>query len=154
MSRKSTYALRVFICATALTACASYRDVTSAQIAPRTELSVRFFAPRPVTFMSADGIELAIDDVIELHGRMISRHADSIRIGAISARRVGGVQRFGAGTTATFAPADVRMQQIRRHTGRTIALLAVLAIAVVVVVAAATVEPAPPPPSEPKSKEA
>ena len=138
----------------ALTGCVSHRGVTSTEITPRTELSVRFVAPHPLTFRSPSGDTLALDHVIELQGRMLTVTADSITMIAVSADRgAAGVQRLGPGTMTRFALADVRMQEVRRHPGRTIALVAALALSLVLLIAVVTYEePPPPPPPEPKPK--
>jgi hypothetical protein len=153
MSR-NTAAPLVLVALMALTGCVSHRGVTSAEITPRTELSVRFVAPHALTFRSTSGDTLALDHVIELHGRMLTVNADSITMIAVSADRgAAGVQRLGQGTLTRFALADVRMQEVQRHPGRTLALVTALALSLVLLIAIATYEePPPPPPPEPKPK--
>jgi hypothetical protein len=154
MRRNSAYALQVLVAWAAVTGCVSHHAVTSVEITPRTELSVSFATPQALTFSSVHGDTLAVDDVIELQGRMLKANADSITILATRAdRAAGGVQRLGPGTTATFALADARMQEVRRHPGRTIAVVTVLVLSLALVIAVATYkEPPPPPPPEPKPK--
>ena len=144
----------MLIALTALTGCVSHRGVSSAEITPRSELSVRFVAPHALTFRSRGGDTLALDDVIVLRGRMLAVNADSITMIAVSADRgEAGVQRLGQGTLTRFALADVRMQEIQRHHGRTLALVAALSLGLVLLIAIANYEePPPPPPPEPKPK--
>jgi hypothetical protein len=144
----------ILVAVVALSGCVSHRGVTSTEITPRTELSVRFAAPHALTFKSMSGDTLALDHVVELQGRMLTVNGDSITMIAVSADRgAAGVQRFGQGTMTRFALADVRMQEVQRHAGRTIALVVALALSVVLLIAIATYEePPPPPPPEPKPK--
>lgn len=137
----------------ALTGCATVSPITSGDITPRTELLLRFASPHAITFKSPSGEALSYDDVTQIQGRMVALHADSITLGTTRAERGAGWQQFGQGTTATFGIADVHIQEVQRHPGRTIALVTFLALGLVLLLAVATYEePPPPPPPEPKPK--
>lgn len=153
MSRRSGVLAMIVALAT-LTGCVSYRSLSSAEVTPRTELRVRFAAPRALVFKSGDSAVLPLDEVTELHGLMISGAADSIKVAAKKAMTaLGSVQRFGSGTTVTFALADTHIDEVRAHTGATIALVTALVFGVLLLIVVASYEePPPPPPPEPKPK--
>ncbi|HET9454654.1 MAG TPA: hypothetical protein VFO66_10260 [Gemmatimonadaceae bacterium] len=146
--------LRFLIVLTALSGCASHQRVSSAEVTPRTEVRVRFDTPRSVILAAPDAGELPLREVTEIHGRVISATADSLRM-AVSSARLGGevTQRLGAGTTTTIAVAGAHFERVQRHTGRTLALVGVLVLGAALLIAVATYqEPPPPPPPEPKPK--
>lgn len=145
--------LAVIVCIV-LTGCVSHRIIGSTEATPRTELRIRFATPRALTFKSGDSAVLALDDVVELHGHVISPSRDSIKVAAKTAQSaLAGSQRFGSGTTATFALADARIEEVRVHKAATIVLVTALVFGALLLFAVATYEePPPPPPPEPKPK--
>lgn len=146
--------LHALIVAVAVTGCASHRSLNSTELTPRTELRVRFATPRALTFKSGEIAVLLLDDVVELRGQMILTSHDSVRVAAKKVRRrVGETQRFGVGTTTTFALGDARFDEVHENTAATMAVIALAALGVILLIAVATYEPPPPPPPpEPKPK--
>lgn len=146
--------LHALIALAALSGCASYSRVASTDVSPRTELRVRFDSARALVFSATGGDTLAIDDVVELQGLLIAMKDDSIRLGVKSAGRgARGRQRFGPGTTTTFALSGAQLDRTVTHTGRTIFLVVSLVGGLALMIAMATYQdPPPPPPPEPKPK--
>ena len=136
----------------ALSGCASYTRVTTTEITPRTELRVRFAAPRDMSLTAPNGDTLTLHGVKELRGILISLKADSIRLGLTNAQlQEEGGQRFGVGTTTTFAVADAQMERVTNHPGRTVFFVITLVGGLALLIATVTYQdPPPPPPPEPK----
>lgn len=152
--RRSAKALHLLVAVTVLTGCVSHSGIATADITPRTVVSVRFAGPRALVFKSASTDTLAVDDVVELQGRMIRMNADSMTIRTTEIKRaVAGAQQLGPGATTTFAMVDVQIRQFQRHPARTFALVVSLALGLALLLAVVTYdEPPPPPPPEPKPK--
>lgn len=152
MSTRYAATLAVLGALMSVTGCVSYRNVTAAELTPRTELDVRFAAPRFLVFESAGGYSVAFDDVVRVQGRMIAITSDSMTIATTRANLSRArVQRFGAGTTTTFAVANAHIQELRYHKGRMLALVTVLALGFLLLIVATSDQsfsPSPPPPSK------
>ena len=147
MKRRRGHALLALVGLAATAGCVGYSAVAPEAVTPRTELHLRFVTPRAVTFRTEAGDSLVIGNVIEVRGRLIERMRDSIAMRATHAETGGGEgRRLGPGATAVVALADVGMQRVDRHVGRTILLIAVIGLGLVVGIAAATYEEPPPPP--------
>jgi hypothetical protein len=157
MNGRRAYILMALISVTVSSACASYPVITPEVATPETELRLRFAVPRIVTFRTETGDTLVLGNVVEVRGRMMERRGDSIAIRATRAElSQGEAPRLGSGTTAAFALADLEMQEVDSHPGRTILLIAAVGFVVLVAVAAASLEDAfdesLPPPSDDKQK--
>jgi hypothetical protein len=153
MRRTSAHVVPALIALLTLTGCVSHRPVTTAEINPRTELHLQFATPRAITFTSTGGDVVTHEAVTQLQGRMVTLDADSITLRVTSAERGDGWQQFGPGTSARFALTDVRLQEVQKRPGRTIALVTFAALGLILLIAIATYEePPPPPPPEPKTK--
>jgi hypothetical protein len=138
----------------ALTGCVSHLSITPAELAPRTELRVRFDSPHSMPIGAPGGDTLVVTDVVEMEGRIIAISDDSVRIAVGSAKRSSNErQRFGGGSTTMFALADARVDRIQRNNGRTATLVISLVLGAALLIAVATYEdPPPPPPPAPKTK--
>ena len=78
----------------ALSACSAYQVAPTDRIALNSSVRVRFSAPTNLTFQTAAGDSLVVDDVIELDGRVVAHSGNMITMVASGAKQ-------GVGFTST-----------------------------------------------------
>jgi len=134
--------------------CVTYTPRPAEALAERADLRLRFETPRVVKFRTAEGDSLIHLDVTEVRGRLVERRGDSIVVQAryvdFAVRRG---QRLSSGASAVFEVANLGVEEVDSHSGRTILLVIAIGLTLVAVIAAATrEEPPPPPQKEPKGE--